>query len=164
MSGTGPNNVVAAGRPNQAKKPRMSRKMAHALDLFISGVAKSQQDAADKAGITREHLCREMKTDHARAYIVRRTSEMFASLAPKALRALDMAMEGDNKAAAVTASLAVLKQLGIVNPDAPSVSISLQQPGYVIDLSGGDGSRARVIDGELAQPADGGRDDAEAGT
>lgn len=159
MSETGPNSVVAAGRPNLAKKPRMSRKLYHALDMYISGSAKTQQEAADKAGLSREHFCRALKLPHVQAFIVRRTGELLAGLLPKVYRALDMVLDGDNKAAALQGAVTLFRQYGLITADAPTVSVTMQAPGYVIDLSGGHGSPARVIEGELVTPGDAAQDD-----
>jgi hypothetical protein len=119
-----------------AKRPRISGRMRQALDLYISGAAKTQQEAAEKAGISPEHLCRTLKKDHARAYVVRRSGEMFADLLPKAIRTIGLTMDGGNAQAALNAALAVARQMGIVSAEGgPSVAITLQAPGYVIDLS-----------------------------
>ncbi|MCJ8141643.1 hypothetical protein MKI84_01805 [Ancylobacter sp. A5.8] len=44
-----------------AKKPRISRKMHQALEAYITGTAKTQVEAAAKAGISSEHFCRALK-------------------------------------------------------------------------------------------------------
>lgn len=61
---------------------------------------------------------------------------MFADLLPKAIRTIGLTMDGGNAQAALNAALAVARQMGIVSAEGgPSVAITLQAPGYVIDLS-----------------------------
>lgn len=152
MSETGHDIAEHKGPRPPAKNPRISRRMRQAIELYISGAARTQKEAAEKAGISPEHLCRTMQKDHARAFVARRSAEMFSDLLPKAVRALDMVLDGDNKSAAVAAALAVLRQHGLVNPDAPAVSLTLNTPGYVIDLSSAPASGAPIIDGEIMRP------------
>ncbi|QIB35811.1 hypothetical protein [Ancylobacter pratisalsi] len=153
--------TVPKGRRPPAKKPRISARMRRAVDALISGEAPTQKAAAELAGLSREHFNREMQKPHLRALVIQRTGEMFSTLLPKAFQALVQVLGGDNRAAQLQGALTVLRQFGIVSQDTAAVSVSLNAPGYVIDLSGcgGDGSRARVIDGELVQPADDQRQD-----
>ncbi|MCB4771045.1 hypothetical protein LGR54_20760 [Ancylobacter sp. Lp-2] len=156
MSSTEIDKVAHKGRRPPAKKPRISRKMHQALEAYITGTAKTQVEAAAKAGISSEHFCRALKTDHIQAFVVRRTGELLGGLLPKAYRALDMVLEGENKAAALQGALVLFKQYGLITPDSPEVSVTVNQPGYVIDLSGSDGRTARIIDGTAIElPADG---------
>lgn len=164
------NDMVARKeRRDPPKKPRISRKMRQALDLYITGDAKTQQEAAEKAGISPEHLCRTLKKDHARAYVVRRSGELFADLLPKAIRTIGLTMDGGNAQAALNAALAVAKQMGVIASDGgPSVAISLQSPGYIIALNGSrsDGgptepSHPSMIDVTPLPPAGGSADDAD---
>lgn len=117
--------------------PRITKRMRHALELYITGEAKTQAAAADKAGLSRERFCRALKQGHIQAFITQRSAEMFSALLPKAVRALDMVLDGGNEGARLNGALAVLRQHGIVSQDGPSVAVTVNAPGYVIDLSGG---------------------------
>lgn len=124
-------------RRTTAGQRHISKRLRHAVELLITGEAQTQKDAAEKAGLTRERLCRALKEDHVRAFQVQRCAEMFAGLLPKAIRTFDLTMDGGNAQAALNAALVVARQMGIVSPDGPSVAVTVNQPGYVIDLSGG---------------------------
>lgn len=165
MSSTEPNISVPKARRSPPEAPRISRRMRHAIELYVTGQAKTQAAAAEQAGLSRERFCRALKERHIQAFIVQRSTEMFAALLPKAVRALDLVLDGDNKAAQLSGALAVLRQHGLISPDSPQVSLTMQIPGYVIDLSGGsDGSRARVIEGTAIEPpADGSDADDDGG-
>lgn len=133
-------------------KRRISRRLSHAIDLLISGKAATQAAAAEQAGLTREHFNRALKEPHVRAFVTRRTSEMLVGLVPKALATLARTLDSGNSQAALNASLVILKQFGVIAPEGgPNVAISLSTPGYVIDLSGGDGSYTRIVGAPDAQ-------------
>lgn len=120
-----------------ALKPRISKRMRQAIEMLITGEAQYQKDAALKVGLSPEHLSRELAKPHVRAFQAQRCVEMFAGLLPKAIRTVDKTMDGNNAQAALNAAITVLRQQGLVTTDGPSVAVTVNAPGYVIDLSGG---------------------------
>ncbi|MDR6954885.1 hypothetical protein J2X65_004261 [Ancylobacter sp. 3268] len=152
--------TVPKGRRPLAKRPRISAAMRRAVDAFLSGEAPTQKAAAELAGLSREHFNREYQKAHIQALVRQRSAEMFSALLPRAVRALAEVLDGDNRAAQLNGAVVVLKQTGLISPDNPAVSLTLQVPGYIIDLSGGSGgSAARVIEGTAVEPPAGGQDD-----
>lgn len=161
MTITNQGTVAHKGRRPLAKNPRISRRMRRAVDAFITGEAKTQKAAAELAGLNRSHFNREYQKPHIQAFVQRRSAELFSALLPKAVRALSEVLEGGNAQAQLNAALAVLRQHGIVASDGtPPVSVHIEAPGYVIDLSGGPGSAPRLIDGDLGTVVDAPRADA----
>lgn len=147
MSDIIPDDDVLEG----GKDGRISRRLAHAIDLLLSGKCSTQAAAAEQAGLTRSHFNRALKKPHIRAFIARRTSENFVGLVPMAAATVARIMSGPNAVAALNAALVVLKQFKVVDTEkGASVAISLESPGYIINLRG-DPEGSRTIDAR-AQP------------
>lgn len=150
------NNIVPdEDAPEGDKEGKISRRLAHAIDLMLSGKCTTQASAANESGLTREHLNRQLRKAHVRAFIARRTSENFVGLVPLAAATLARIMSGPNAVAALNASLTVLKQFGVVAQDGgPSVSVNVESPGYVIYLGEARRERLGAIDGAAPQLID----------
>ena len=78
------------------RNPRISKRITHAVDLLLSGKVSTQAEAAEQAGLTRSHFNRALKRAHIRAYMTRRSQEMFVGLVPKAVATVARTMDGGN--------------------------------------------------------------------
>jgi hypothetical protein len=127
-------NAPPAEIPGKAR--RVSKKVAAAIDLLVSGDVKKICDAAERVGLARESLSRALSRPHVAEHL---RAKVLKSLAMAAARAgavkVDL-MESDNAIARDRASSFILGLSGIQPATTPSVSINLEvKAGYVIDLS-----------------------------
>lgn len=62
-------------------KPRITRKLAAAIDALLEGSAKTQKDAAKLADMSPAQLCRALKKPHVQQYIDSAIKQHFNGLA-----------------------------------------------------------------------------------
>jgi hypothetical protein len=132
-------NIEPIDHKPKPTKPRVvSRRVRHAIDLLVTGRARTQVDAATQAGLSRERLCRALREDHVQTYLADRTrvslSQAQAPAAAALLRLLDQARsEFVQKDVAI--HLLNLSGHKVDKDRGPLVSLNIS-PGYIIDLSG----------------------------
>jgi tyrosine-protein phosphatase YwqE len=121
-----------------AKKERISKRLAQAIDLLAKGRAITQKAAAEAVGMNAEHLSRSLKKEHVRVFLAQR---MRSTIALGALRASERVIElvdADSEHVSLDAARHVLAIEGIKPAETSQVSVNVNvSPGYVIDLSNG---------------------------
>lgn len=90
---------------------QLSPRLERAVSLVAAGMA--QKDAAAAVGIRAEYLCRIFNSEKGQERYRFWLSREVTSLAPKAIRSLDKALEGNNAAAAVRAAEGILDRSGL---------------------------------------------------
>jgi hypothetical protein len=118
------------------KAKPISKKVRTAIDAMVRGECKTVTDAADKAGISREHLSRELSRPHITEHM---RQKVMRSLAVGTARAgavkLDL-LDSTSEMVRDRASSFVLGLAGIQPANSPSVNLNIEvRAGYVIDLS-----------------------------
>jgi hypothetical protein len=131
--------------PKPAKTRVVSRRVRHAIDLIISGEAKTQKAAAEKAGLTRERFCRALKESHVIEYLDQQTRVLLAqSRAPAAATLMTLLEQARSEHVRKDVAVTLLGYSGIhaTGDRGPLVSIGIGvAPGYIIDLSGPHGDQ-----------------------
>ena len=126
--------------PKSAKTRVVSRRVRHAIDLMISGQAKTQKDAAEKAGLTRERFCRALKESHVQEYLGAQTRVLLAqSQAPAAATLMTLLEQAKSEHVRKDIAVTLLGYNGMhaEGDRGPLVSVAFGAgPGYIIDLSG----------------------------
>jgi hypothetical protein len=126
--------------PKPAKPRKVSRRCRHAIDLLISGQCKTQKDAAEKAGLTRERFCRALKERHVIEYLDGQTRVLLAqSRAPAAAMLMTLLQQARSEHVRKDVAVTLLGYSGFhaTGDRGPLVSIGIGAgPGYIIDLSG----------------------------
>ena len=126
--------------PKPAKPRKVTRRVRHAIDLMISGQAKTQREAAEKAGLTRERFCRALKESHVIEYLDQQTRVLLAqSRAPAAAQLMTLLQQARSEHVRKDVAVTLLGYSGIhaTGDRGPLVSIGIGAgPGYIIDLSG----------------------------
>jgi hypothetical protein len=119
------------------KERRVTRRIRHAVEALVRGDAKTQKQAAEQAGLSRETLCRALKEAHVRAYLERRVKETIAtSQAPAVATLLDLLQNATSEHVTKDIAIHLLKLNGHVPPDDGRViGIGIDiKAGFVIDL------------------------------
>jgi hypothetical protein len=134
--------------------PRVvSRRVRHAIDLMISGQAKTQKEAAERAGLTRERFCRALKESHVIEYLDGQTRVLLAqSRAPAAATLMTLLAQAKSEHVRKDVAVTLLGYSGIhaTGDRGPLVSIGIGNgAGYVIDLSGPGDQTARLQESGL---------------
>jgi hypothetical protein len=138
--------------PKPAKARVVSRRVRHAIDLIISGEAKTQKAAAEKAGLTRERFCRALKESHVIEYLDGQTRVLLAqSRAPAAATLMTLLEQAKSEHVRKDVAVTLLGYSGIhaTGDRGPLVSIGFgAAPGYLIRLAAKD---AEVFEGEISE-------------
>jgi hypothetical protein len=135
-----------ATKADQPQKPKpISRKVRAAIDALVTGRAKTNTAAAEMAGLSREHLSRELSRPHIAQFLQDKVSRSLALSSARAGAVKTELLDCENAMVRDRASSFVLGLVGIKPETAPSASINIEiRAGYVIDLSEPDDKK--VID------------------
>jgi hypothetical protein len=121
----------------ELKRP-LSRRVRKAIDLLANGHARTQKSAADKVGLSEEHLCRALKSSRGQVYLTEKTSETLSNGKLRAARKLMDLLECDSLHVQKDASLFLLKLAGFIPPEYPVTNVHVAgdfyQPGYQVIL------------------------------
>ncbi len=105
------------------KPKRISAKVRAAIDALVAGKVKTFTDAADNAGISREHLSRELSKPHVTEHMRQKTMRRLVVGAPHAASTKLALLDSPNEMVRDRASSFVLGLAGIV-PETSSVDRS----------------------------------------
>jgi hypothetical protein len=136
MSTTLPDLSAPTGQ--REKTPRVSRKVRAACDAIVSGSVKTITAAAEKAGLSREHLSREFDKPHVRALLRAKAERTVALGAGRASARIIELLESSSDHVSFDSARHVLSVAGIAPAAQPSVNLNFDAPkaGYVIVLTG----------------------------
>lgn len=126
---------AAKSAPELDKRPRIPTRVRQAVDALIAGKVRTQKAAAELVGLSPEHLCRMIKKPMVQAFIAQRTRETIVNSQMIAAATLVRLLDGESEHVQKDVALRILEIAGIKPSDTPGVSITLNTPGYVIDLS-----------------------------
>jgi len=116
---------------------RISAKVRAAIDAMVAGDAKTITDAADRAGLSREHLSREISKPHVTEHLRQKIKRSLAVGAARAGATKLALLDSPNEMVRDRASSFVLGLLGIVPEPSPVDRPGTQQPGLQIVIIGG---------------------------
>jgi hypothetical protein len=128
-------------RDERRSKPRqIGRKMRHALELLITGECKTIKAAAERVGMSREHLSRMMGEPHIEAFIAQRTRKTIAAGVMRATaRSIELL---DAESEHVSADMAKhIMAIGGIKPHSDATTIINNNntiAGYVVEIAGSD--------------------------
>jgi hypothetical protein len=118
------------------KERRVTRRIAQAVDLMLTGECTTQKAAAERVGITPEHLSRAFQKDHVRVFIERRARQTIAAGQMRASRRLVELIDAGSEHVSLDATKHMLGIGGIAPAPTPSLNVNIElKAGYVIDLS-----------------------------
>jgi hypothetical protein len=125
--------TTTAAKP--AREPRISRRIAEAVRLLLTGEVRTQKAAAERVGMNYTHLCEQLRKPHVRMFIERRTRETIANGSLRASARLVELLDAGSEHVSLDASKHLLAIEGIKPAAAPTTNVNLNvQAGYVIML------------------------------
>lgn len=132
--------LSALATPPDEHKPererRVSRRVAEAVRLIVTGECATQRAAAERTGLNASHLCEMMKKPHVRVFIERRARETIAAGMMRASARLNQLVDAGSEHVSLDATKHVLALAGIKPAADAQVSVNIDiKAGYVIDLS-----------------------------
>jgi hypothetical protein len=129
------------------KPKRISAKVRNAIEAMVAGTAKTITEAADHAGLSREHLSRELSKPHITEHLRQKIKRSLAVGAVRAGATKLALLDSPNEMVRDRASSFVLGLMGIVPESSPVDRATTQQPGLQIVIVQGPGSTAppRII-------------------
>jgi hypothetical protein len=138
-----PTSLDPAGAPK-----RISGKVRTGIDAMVSGQCKTIKEAAEKAGLSREHFTRELSKPHIAEYLRQKVSRHLAIMATRAGYVKGELLDSANEMVRDRASSFVLGLAGIAPADPNLRSGTGQQPGLQIVIVQGPGAAdGRVVVG-----------------
>lgn len=119
------------------EKPKpISKKVRSAIDAMVRGDVKTITAAAEHAGLSREHLSRELGRPHIAALLQEKVARNLAMSSARAGATKVDLLDSANDMVRDRASSFVLGLAGIAPSQQPSVSVNVNvRAGYIIDLS-----------------------------
>jgi hypothetical protein len=120
-------------------KPRkISKRVRYAIELLVRGDCKTQKDAAERAKLSRERLCKALKEVHIASYLEQQTRVALAqSQAPAAATLIRLATAASSEHVQKEAAIHLLSMAGHKPKADAQVSVNVEiKAGYVIDLTG----------------------------
>jgi hypothetical protein len=128
-----PQTIPSDDKP--AKTPRISNRIRQAIDLLVSGECKTQKAAAERVGIHRDYLCRELKKDHIRVFVDRRVRETIANGTMRASARLLELIDAGSEHVSLDAVKHLLAIEGVKPAIAPTTQVNISvKAGWVLDL------------------------------
>jgi hypothetical protein len=122
------------------KPKRISAKVRNAIEAMVAGTAKTITEAADHAGLSREHLSRELSKPHITEHLRQKIKRSLAVGAVRAGATKLALLDSPNEMVRDRASSFVLGLMGIVPESSPVDRAATQQPGLQIVIVQGPGS------------------------
>lgn len=133
---TGAEPIGNAIEHKPSKLPRVPKAIRHAIRLLTTGECTTVKAAAERAGISREWLSRNLTKDHVRVFAARETRETIAAGMMRASARLVELVDGESEHVSLDATKHMLGIAGIKPASEANVSVSIElKAGYVIDLS-----------------------------
>jgi hypothetical protein len=153
--------AVKAGPPTEPidKALRISAKVRRAIELLATGKCKTQLEAAEAVGLTRETLCRSLAKPHIIEHLRQRAVRTIAMAAGRAAEVKTELLDCADNMVRDRSSSFILGVAGIAPASTPGVAFNIEiKAGYVIDLTddprpGADGGMRIVSPTVYSPPA-----------
>ena len=123
--------------PAVAEKPRrITHKVRRSIDALVAGDARRSLTPPAPAGLSREHLSRELSKPHVATFLQQKVSRALAMASARAGATKVELLDSPSEHVRNQASSFVLGVAGIRPATSPSVSLNIEvKAGYIIDLS-----------------------------
>lgn len=141
------NKNLPATTDKPAKPKPISLKVREAISIMATGDCKTVTAAAEKVGIAREYLSRQLSKPHIAEYLNQKTRRHLAMATTRAGAVKVELLESGNAMVKDRASTFILGLAGIQPANQPSVNLNIEvKAGYIIDLSDDPAPAPKVID------------------
>jgi hypothetical protein len=158
--------AVKAGPPAEPidKTRRIPEKTRRAIELLATGKCKTQLEAAEQVGLTRETLCRSLAKPHIIEHLRQRAVRTIAMAAGRAAEVKAELLDCADNMVRDRSSSFILGVAGIAPATTPGVALNIEiKAGYVIDLTddprrpGADGGMRIISPTVYSPPIDAGQ-------
>ena len=146
LATTQPTDVPEAPAPS--RRQRIPKRIRQAVELIASGEVTTQKAAAERVGLSPEHLSRMLARDHVRVFLTRAASRTIAGAQLRASRRYVELIEAESEHVAAKVCDRLLTSEGVLRSEVGQVSVNVDiKAGFVIDLS-----EPREINGQAHTP------------
>jgi len=130
---------------------RITHKVRRAIDIMVAGDAKTITEAAEKAGLSREHLSRELSKSDVNTFLQQKVARALAIASARAGAVKTELLDSTSEHVRNDASSFVLGLAGIRPAESLSIAVNVNvaRAGYCIDLRPEPGE---IIDEARANP------------
>jgi hypothetical protein len=131
------------------RERRVSKRLAEAVRLLLTGECKTQKAAALRVDMSETYLSEALRKPHVRVFIERRTRETIANGTLRASARLVELLDASSEHVSLDASKHMLALNGHQPPSGPAANVNINVAcGYVIDLREPDevAAQARAVD------------------
>jgi hypothetical protein len=131
------------------RERRVSKRIAEAVRLILTGECKTQKAAAERVGMSPTYLSEALKKPHVRVFIDRRVRETIANGTMRASARLVELLDAASEHVSLDASKHMLALNGHQPPSGPAANVNVNIAcGYVIDLRSDEevAAQSRIVD------------------
>jgi hypothetical protein len=130
-----PKQELTATGAKPVKERRVSKRIAEAVRLLLTGECKTQKAAAERVGMNETYLSEALRKPHIRVFIERRTRETIANGSLRASARLVELLDASSEHVSLDASKHLLAIEGIKPAAEPIANVNVNvRAGYVIML------------------------------
>lgn len=124
-----------ATTPQASKPPRIPKRVRHACELIADGKVATITAAAERVGLSREHLSKTLSRPHVQAFIARKSRETIGTSILRASNRLVGLIDAKSEHVAAQVSERILTSEGILKTDQRAISVNVDvRAGFVLDL------------------------------
>ncbi|HZR88406.1 MAG TPA: hypothetical protein VFB02_16480 [Bradyrhizobium sp.] len=129
-------NELTTTDAKPVREGRISKRLAEAIRLLLTGEVRTQKAAALRVGLTEGYFSEALRKPHVRVFLERRTRETLAAGTMRASARMIELLDAGSEHVAFDASRHLLGIAGIKPSADAQVSVNIDiKAGYVIDLS-----------------------------
>jgi hypothetical protein len=130
-----PTQELTATVAKPVRERRVSKRIAEAVRLLLTGECKTQKAAAERVGMNETYLSEALRKPHVRVFIERRTRETIANGTLRASARLVELLDASSEHVSLDATKHMLAIEGIKPAAEPTTNVNLNvRAGYVIML------------------------------
>jgi hypothetical protein len=138
--------------PREGQKPRISKRLRQAIELLASGECRTQKAAAERAGISQEHLSKMLQRPSIRGVLIERAAKSIDAATPRAAARLVELLDASSEHVSLDASARLLGMQGFRTAETPRSPLNINigvMPGYVVLGPGHDRNQGPVVEAEV---------------
>ena len=118
------------------RERRVSRRIAEAIRLLLTGTCKTQKAAAERVGMNETYLSEALRKPHVQVFIARRIRETIGNGTMRAAAKLVELIDAGSEHVSADVSKHMLAIAGIKPAAEPTTNVNINfRAGWIIDLS-----------------------------
>jgi hypothetical protein len=130
-----PKQDLTATEAKPLRERRVSKRIAEAVRLLLTGECRTQKAAAERVGMSPTYLSEALKKPHVRVFVERRTRETIANGTMRASARLVELLDATSEHVSLDASKHMLALNGHQPPSGPAANVNINMTaGWVVDL------------------------------